>query len=63
MTKTAVWLQISRVAITTRLIATHHHSSSPAGCPDSPSMISGSCSPMSTNSSALSRKVTISQTA
>ena len=63
MTKTAVWLQISRVTMTTRLTATHHHSSSPAGWPDSPSRMSGSCSPISTNSSALSRNVRISHTA
>ena len=63
ITKTADWLQISRVTMTTRLTTTHHHSSSPTGWPESPSTMSGSCSPISTKSSALSRKVRISQTA
>ena len=53
----------SRVRITAALTATAHSSSSPAGRALSPSRIDGSCSPISTNSSALSRKTSVSQTA
>ena len=58
-----VFTHAIRVRITARLTAAAWPSSVHGDSPESPSRISGSCSPISTNSSALSRKTSVSQTA
>jgi len=54
--------QASRQPITTSETTTAVTSSAPSGSPERPSTIRGSCRPISTNSSALSRKIRISHT-
>jgi hypothetical protein len=63
MTKTEVFSQAIRVSVTVTLIATACPISASADWPARPSRIKGSCRPMSTNSSALSRNTSVSQTA
>ena len=63
MTNGVVCSQAMRVRITARLTATDWPMSVRADCPARPSRMSGSCRPMSTNSSALSRNTSVSHTA